>query len=159
MLRYLSSGAVKGVGRVLAGRIIDTFGANALEVIEHDPARLAQIKGITEEKAKEISEEYKRIYGVRELMVYLGAFGVTPEVSMLVWKKYGDESISCVQEDPYSLCAPEIGLGFQIADQIAQSMERPQDDMSRVQAGVVYVIRHNVNNGHTCVPRDRKSVV
>lgn len=73
---------------------------------------------------------------------------------MLVWKKYGDESISCVQEDPYSLCAPEIGLGFQIADQIAQSMERPQDDMSRVQAGVVYVIRHNVNNGHTCVPRD-----
>lgn len=154
MLRYLSSGAVKGVGRVLAGRIIDTFGANALEVIEHDPTRLAQIKGITEEKAKEISEEYKRIYGVRELMVYLGAFGVTPEVSMLVWKKYGDESISCVQEDPYSLCAPEIGLGFQIADQIAQSMERPQDDMSRVQAGVVYVIRHNVNNGHTCVPRD-----
>lgn len=91
---------------------------------------------------------------MRELMVYLGAFGVTPEVSMLVWKKYGDESISCVQEDPYSLCAPEIGLGFQIADQIAQSMERPQDDMSRVQAGVVYVIRHNVNNGHTCVPRD-----
>ena len=154
MLRYLSSGAVKGVGRALAGRIIDTFGINALEVIENDPGRLSQIKGITLEKAKEISEEYKRIYGVRELMVFLSAFGVPPEVSMLVWKKYGDESIACVQEDPYALCAPEIGLSFQTADQIAQSMERPQDDMSRVQAGVVYVIRHNVNNGHTCVPRD-----
>ncbi len=154
MLRYLSSGAVKGVGRALAGRIIDTFGINALEVIENDPGRLSQIKGITLEKAKEISEEYKRIYGVRELMVFLSAFGVPPEVSMLVWKKYGDESIACVQEDPYALCAPEIGLSFQAADQIAQSMERPQDDMSRVQAGVVYVIRHNVNNGHTCVPRD-----
>lgn len=154
MLRYLSSGAVKGVGRVLAGRIIDTFGINALEVIEKDPQRLSQIKGITLEKAREISEEYKRIYGVRELMVYLSAFGVPPEISMLVWKKYGDESIACVQEDPYSLCAPEIGLSFQTADQIAQSMERPQDDMSRVQAGVVYVLRHNVNNGHTCVPRD-----
>ena len=154
MLRYMSSGAVKGVGRALAGRIIDTFGINALEVIENDPGRLSQIKGITLEKAKEISEEYKRIYGVRELMVFLSAFGVPPEVSMLVWKKYGDESIACVQEDPYALCAPEIGLSFQAADQIAQSMERPQDDMSRVQAGVVYVIRHNVNNGHTCVPRD-----
>ena len=154
MLRYLSSGAVKGVGRALAGRIIDTFGINALEVIENDPGRLSQIKGITLEKAKEISEEYKRIYGVRELMVFLSAFGVPPEVSMLVWKKYGDESIACVQEDPYALCAPEIGLSFQAADQIAQSMERPQDDMSRVQAGGVYVIRHNVNNGHTCVPRD-----
>ena len=154
MLRYLSSGAVKGVGRALAGRIIDTFGINALEVIENDPGRLSQIKGITLEKAKEISEEYKRIYGVRELMVFLSAFGVPPEVSMLVWKKYGDESIACVQEDPYALCAPEIGLSFQAADQIAQSMERPQDDMSRVQAGVVYVIRHHVNNGHTCVPRD-----
>lgn len=154
MLRYLSSGAVKGVGRALAGRIIDTFGVKALDVIENDPERLAQIRGITAEKAREISEEYKRIYGVRELMVYLSAFGVPPEISMLVWKKYGDESISCMQEDPYNLCAPEIGLSFQTADQIAQSMERPQDDTSRVQAGAVHVLRHNVNNGHTCVPRD-----
>lgn len=154
MLMYLSSGAVKGVGRVLAGRIIDTFGVKALEIIEQDPERLAQIKGVSLEKAREISEEYRRISGIRELMVYLSAFGVPPEQAMLVWKRYGDESIACVQEDPYILCAPEIGVGFHAADQIAQSMERPFDDMSRIQAGIVYALRHNVNNGHTCVPRD-----
>lgn len=154
MLRYLSSGRVRGVGRALAGRIIDTFGVQALEVIESDPDRLAQVKGISREKAGEISEEYNRIKGLQELMSFLGGFGVQPESAMLVWKKFGDESFDCIQSDPYSLCDPEIGVSFQVADQIAQAHERPQDDISRVQAGVVYTLRHNVDNGHTCVPRD-----
>lgn len=154
MLRYLSSGRVRGVGRALAGRIIDTFGVKALEVIESDPDRLAQVKGISREKAGEISEEYNRIKGLQELMSFLGGFGVQPESAMLVWKKFGDESFDCIQSDPYSLCDPEIGVSFQVADQIAQAHERPQDDISRVQAGVVYTLRHNVDNGHTCVPRD-----
>lgn len=154
MLRYLSSGRVRGVGRALAGRIIDTFGVQALEVIESDPDRLAQVKGISREKAGEISEEYNRIKGLQELMTFLGGFGVQPEYAMLVWKKFGDESFDCIQGDPYSLCDPDIGVSFQVADQIAQAHERPQDDISRVQAGVVYTLRHNVDNGHTCVPRD-----
>lgn len=154
MLKYLASGAVKGIGKVLARRITETFGVNALEVIERDPERLTQIKGITREKALEISEELKRVYGVRELMVYLGAFGIPPESAMLVWKKYGEEAIACLQEDPYSLCVEEIGVSFQAADNIALSMERPQDDRGRVQAGVIYVCRHNLGNGHTCLPED-----
>ncbi len=154
MLRYLSSGAVKGVGKATALRILDAFGVNALNVMENEPDRLAQVKGITKEKALAISEELRRVYGIRELTVYLGAFGVPPESAVLVWKLYGQESIACVQRDPYSLCEPEIGLSFQIADAIAQSMECPQDDEARVQAGVVYVLRHNLLNGHTCLPEE-----
>ena len=78
MLKYLASGTVKGVGPALARRIIDTFGDKALEVMERDPERLAQIKGITPEKAKALGEELKRVYGIRELMMFLGAYGVRP---------------------------------------------------------------------------------
>ena len=152
MLKYLSSGAVKGIGPATARRIIQTFGAKALEVIENEPERLAQIKGITKEKALEISQELQRVYGIRELMAFLGAYGVRPEDAVLVWKEYGQGSISCIQEDPYCLCGPGLELSFQIADSIAESMEMPRDDSGRVQAGLLYVLRHNLNNGHTCLP-------
>ena len=152
MLKYLSSGAVKGIGPATARRIIQTFGAKALEVIENEPERLSQIKGITKEKALEISQELQRIYGIRELMAFLGAYGVRPEDAVLVWKEYGQGSISCIQEDPYCLCGPGLELSFQIADSIAESMEMPRDDSGRVQAGLLYVLRHNLNNGHTCLP-------
>ena len=152
MLKYLSSGAVKGIGPATARRIIQTFGAKALEVIENEPERLAQIKGITKEKALEISQELQRVYGIRELMAFLGAYGVRPEDAVLVWKEYGQGSIGCIQEDPYCLCGPGLELSFQIADSIAESMEMPRDDSGRVQAGLLYVLRHNLNNGHTCLP-------
>ena len=155
MLKYLSSGAVKGVGPATARRIIDTFGDKALEVMENDPQRLAQIKGITQEKAQEIGEELRRAYGIRELMMFLGTYGVRPEETVLVWKQYGEASVACIQEDPYCLCGEGIDISFDIADAIAESMEKPRDDMGRVQAGILYVLRHNLNNGHTCLPVDK----
>ena len=155
MLKYLASGTVKGVGPALARRIIDTFGDKALEVMEKDPERLAQIKGITTEKAKALGEELKRVYGIRELMMFLGAYGVRPEETVLVWKQFGEASIACIQEDPYCLCGEGLDISFDIADAIAESMEKPRDDEGRVQAGVLYVLRHNLNNGHTCLPADK----
>lgn len=152
MLKYLSSGSVKGVGAATARRIVDTFGAQALTVIENEPERLAQIKGITKEKAQEISKELKRVYGIRELMAFLGAYGVRPEQTVLVWKEYGEGAVSCIQEDPYCLCGEGLEISFEIADQIAESMEMPREDSGRVQAGVLYLLRHNLNNGHTCLP-------
>ena len=110
MLKYLSSGAVKGVGPATARRIIDTFGDKALEVMENDPQRLAQIKGITQEKAQEIGEELRRAYGIRELMMFLGTYGVRPEETVLVWKQYGEASVACIQEDPYCLCGEGIDI-------------------------------------------------
>ncbi len=155
MLKYLSSGAVKGVGPVTARRIIETFGENTLEVMEKEPGRLAQIKGITAEKAKEIGEELQRVYGIRELMMFLGAYGVRPEETVLVWKQFGEGAVSCIQEDPYCLCGEGMDISFTIADSIAESMEMAPDDTARVQAGVLHVLRHNMNNGHTCLPLDK----
>ncbi len=155
MLKYLSSGAVKGVGPATARRIIDAFGAQSLTVIENEPDRLAQIKGITKEKAAEISSELKRVYGIRELMAFLGAYGVKPEETVLVWKQFGEGSVGCIQDDPYCLCGEGLDISFDIADTIAESMEMPRDDSGRVQAGVLYVLRHNLDNGHTCLPADK----
>ena len=94
MLKYLSSGAVKGIGGALAGRIIEAFGDESIKVIEEDPARLATVKGITLKKAKEISEEMQRVNGIRDLMAFLGSFGVRPEDTVKVWKVYGQDSVA-----------------------------------------------------------------
>ncbi len=155
MLKYLASGAVKGIGPATARRIVEEFGEKALEVIEQEPERLTQIKGITREKAQAIGDELQRVFGIRELMAYLGAYGVRPEEAVLVWKAYGPDSVACIQEDPYRLCDEGIGISFDIADSIAESMEKPRDDLGRVQAGVLYVLRHNLDNGHTCLPWDK----
>lgn len=155
MLKYLSSGAVKGIGPATASRIIETFGNEALDVIESEPERLAQIKGITSDRAKEIAEEVRRVNGIRDLMTFLGSFGVAPEEAVIVWKQFGEDSIACIQEDPYSICTDEVGVSFHIADSIAASMDRTADDIERVKAGVLYVLRHNLNNGHTCLPTSK----
>ncbi len=155
ILKYLASGTVKGVGKVLAMRIVDTFGAATLEVMENDPQRLAQVKGITPAKAQEIGEEFQRLIGLRDLMAFLGPYGVFPEQAILAWRALGQESLCSIKRDPYLLCGPKIGVRFGRADAIAQAMERPADDASRVEAGVIYVLRHNLANGHTCLPEDK----
>ena len=155
MLRYLSSGTIKGIGRSLAKRIVNEFGDRSLEVIQNEPKRLSQIKGITLEKANKFSQELQLVFGIRELMTYLSGFGIRPEEAVLVWKKYGSDSIACVQEEPYSLCEEDIGIGFRIADSVAESMERSADDVVRIKAGILYVLRHNLNNGHTCLPMEK----
>ena len=155
MLKYLSSGAVKGIGGALAGRIIEAFGDESIKVIEEDPARLATVKGITLKKAKEISEEMQRVNGIRDLMAFLGSLGVRPEDTVKVWKVYGQDSVACIQEDPYRLCSDKIGISFAVADQLAESLEYDRDNKERVKAGVLYVLRHNLNNGHTCLPADK----
>ena len=126
-----------------------------MDIIENDPERLTQIKGITKAKAQEICEEIRRVYGIRELMVYLGAFGVKPEEAVKVWKTYGSSSRELIKENPYILCDEYIAIDFSVADAIALSMEKTADNMGRVKAGILYVLRHNANNGHTCIPMDK----
>lgn len=155
VLKYLSSGTVKGVGPVLAKKIVEQFGVRALEVMENEPERLSAVRGITKEKAEKIGEEARRLGGIREMMVQLGGYGITPEEAVRVWKRYGAQSVDRVREDPYCLCGEGVGLGFERADRIAASLERPQDDVCRVRAGVLHVMRHNLGNGHTCLPADK----
>lgn len=155
ILKYLSSGAVKGIGPTTAAKIVDAFGEHTLDVIENEPERLCTVKGITRAKANKMAEEFRRIYGIREIMLYLSKFGITPEEAVHIWKIYGPQSADLIQEDPYCLCAEGLDIDFERADSIAESMDRPQDDFNRVRAGVVYVLKHNVNNGHTCLPADK----
>lgn len=155
MLKYLSSGAVKGVGASTAKKIVELFGGSSLDVMENEPERLCAVRGITKPKAEKISEELKRLGGIREMMVQLGGYGISPEEAVRVWKYYGAQSIDRVRENPYCLCEEGVSIPFDRADQIAASLERPQDDLCRVRAGILHVIRHNLGNGHTCLPADK----
>lgn len=155
ILKYLSSGAVKGVGAKTAEKIVALFGADALRVMEEEPLRLCQIKGITRAKAQSISTELQRDSGLREMMVSLGRYGIHPNEAVKIWKLYGSSYASRMQEDPYCLCEGGIGIDFLRADEIAAMMDKPQEDLHRVRAGLLYVLRHNAGNGHTCLPAQK----
>lgn len=155
ILKYLSSGAVKGIGPVFAQKIVDAFGENALRVLEEEPQRLSEIRGITKDKANRIGTEFKKTSGIRDIMVYLAGFGITPGEAVGVWKRYGAQSAERVRENPYCLCEEGMTIGFSRADRIAAQMERPQDDACRIRAGLLHVLRHNMRNGHTCLPADK----
>lgn len=153
--KYLASGAIKGVGKSTARKIVDRFGKDSLLVIETEPLRLSQISGITEKKAEEIGKEFQKIYGIRKVMTYLSAFSIRPECVVNAWKKWGQSTCDIVSENPYALCHEDIRVSFEEADLIRREMELPEDLPCRIQAGVVYVLRRNTGNGHTCLPRQK----
>ncbi len=153
--RYLASGAVKGIGMATARRLVDAFGENTLKIMENEPKRMAEIRGISEAKAMKISEEFKKMFGVREVMLFLGEYGITPAEAMRVWKVWGAASVDRVRQNPYLLCSEGIAIGFDRADAIAHAAGMAQDDDLRIRAGAVHVLRHNAGVGHTCLPEDK----
>ncbi len=156
MLKYLSSGAVKGVGPSTAVKIIEAFGEDAFDVIENDPERLAKIKGITAAKAKAISEEFRKTNEVREIMIKLEALGLTANESINVFRVFGGYAVPRVTENPYMLCIPEIGISFERADAIAAALPQATKPEYRIEAGVLHVVAYNLSsNGHTCLPREK----
>ena len=155
ILKYLSSGAIKGVGPAIAKKIVDAFGENTMQIMENEPERIAEIKGITRAKAEHIAEEFRRVGGIRETMLRLSGFGITPEEAVRVWKAFGVQAEEIVKEDPYRLCDDSLQIDFARADRIAETLERPQDDRCRLRAGIVHVLKHNEGNGHTCLPADK----
>ncbi len=155
ILKYLSSGAIKGIGQATAVKIVEQFGENALEVIEKEPERLCVIKGITKAKARKISDEFQRVFGIKELMLYLSKFGINAEAAIKVWKVFGSQAIGQIEQDPFCLCSEGIGIAFTRADEIAQQLQKPRDDKNRLMSGILYVLQHNALNGHTCLPEDK----
>ena len=156
MLKYLSSGAVKGVGPSTAVKIIEAFGEDAFDVIENDPERLAKIKGITAAKAKAISEEFRKTNEVREIMIKLEALGLTANESINVFRVFGGYAVLRVTENPYMLCIPEIGISFERADAIAAALPQATKPEYRIEAGILHVVAYNLSsNGHTCLPREK----
>lgn len=155
ILKYLSSGIVKGVGKATAKRLVDAFGDSTLEVIEKEPYRLTEVKGITKDKAEGISLEFQRIFGIRSLMIYLTQFSLPPSVAVSCWKRWGQYAKEIISENPYRLCEEGVDVLFSKAEEIAVSLGIPKDSPSRINAGLTYVLIHNSFNGHTCLPADK----
>lgn len=159
ILAYLSSGAIKGIGPAIAGKIVTLFGDNALEVLEKEPERLAQIKGISLAKAKEMGAMFASQFGMREVMLRFASFGITTVESLRIFKTLGSRSVERIEENPYILCESEIGFSFDRADAIAAFLGGSPEAESRVQTGVLHVLRHNGGNGHTCLPEEKVCAV
>jgi exodeoxyribonuclease V alpha subunit len=155
ILRYLSSGIIKGVREATAARIVEKFGDRALEIIENQPHRLTEIKGISPARAKKIAEEYAKQFGLREVIITLGSYGLTPNEGLRCWKKWGSATLEKIKSNPYLLCSSGLHIGFERADKISQNLGIAPDDPLRLEAGLIYVLRHNIGNGHTCLPADK----
>lgn len=153
--RYLGSGIIKGLGPALAKKIVQSFGEDSLDVIENDPLRLAELKGVTSDKALYISSEYRKLSGIKNVIEYLQSFGIGPASAALVWKKYDVSSLLFIKENPYILCDDELGVDFDQADEIARSVGISADSINRVIAAMLYILRENSNAGHTCLPLKR----
>lgn len=155
VLRYLSSGVVKGVRESTANKIWEEFGEDTLRILEDDPEQLAKIKGISLERARQIGEEFAAQFGLREVLLALGDYGLTPNEIIRCFKRWGSHTVERVKQNPYILCGNGLHIGFEKADQLAAQMDRPPDDKRRIEAGLLYVLRHNTGNGHTCLPADK----
>ncbi len=149
---YLSSGAIKGVGPVLAKRMVEKFGDSTLMVIEQSPDKLSQVNGISPKKAKQIASEYKKLFGIRTVMIFLTKYGISASYAIKTWKKFGVSAQEMVIKNPYVLCCDEIGVPFELADQIAEENGIAPDSYERISAGVQHILRHNTGNGHVCLP-------
>lgn len=155
MLKYLSSGTVKGIGAKTAVKIVERFGSDTFDIIENSPERLAEIRGISLEKAHSISEDFKKQFAIREVMIYLEKYGMNSNECIAAFKAFGSRSVEVINENPYILCREPIGISFERADAIAAKMPSQPSDSNRIKAGIVHVLRHNLGNGHTCLPREK----
>ena len=155
VLRFLSSGIVKGVGPKTAKLITEKFGARALDVIENDWRQLTQLRGISPQKAEAISESLSRTVGVKSILLYFQQFGLTPSVAYRIYKQWGVKAYDILRADPYMLCRIP-GMGFEKADALAAKMGCDPGGENRVRAGVEYVLSYNLyNGGHTFLPRGK----
>ena len=150
---FLASRSLPYIGAKTADKIIDLFGAEALEVIANDPARLTQVPGISPDKADRIQQEFKRMFGMRELIAYLAQFEIGPRKAMEVFRTFGTGAMQAISANPYLLCGEPLQLDFRHADSIAQYYHMEGDCAQRLEAALLRTLRHNAGNGHTCLPR------
>ena len=152
---YLAGGSVKGIGPATASLIVNRFGAQSLDVIENEPEKLAEIRGVSLAKAKQISKSFRQQAGVRRLMEFVCSFGLRPVLAMRMYKYYGDEALNLLQANPYILASQHIGGSFAEADQLAMAMGLDEHSRSRINAAVIFELNHNTGNGHVFIPRDK----
>lgn len=158
MLKYLSSGAIRGIGTATAYKIVSEFGGDTFDVLSGNPEELTRIKGITLKKARQITDEFERKFSMREAIISLSSLGLKPEECIRAYHALGREAFGRVKADPYLLCGEGIVEDFTRVDAMAQGLEIEPDSANRVGAGVLFVLRHNISNGHTCIPKEKIAV-
>ena len=160
MRKYLGSGLIKGIGPVMAGRIVDHFGAKTLEVIEKASKRLIEVEGLGRKRAGMIEDAWKEQREIHNVMVFLQSHDVGTGHAVKIWKQYGQDAISRIQENPYRLSADVWGIGFTSADRIAQKMGVEIHSDQRIMAGIRYVLDTAAEKeGHVYLPREELSTV
>ena len=152
ILEYLSSGAVKGVGSSTARRLVEEFGADTFTVLEEHPEYLTRIKGITRKRALQIGDAFRLQMGMRLLLAFLGEHGLPLQLGMPLYRRYGNQALDVLQDNPYLLVDEELGVSFSTADQLALDLGTAGEDPQRVEAGLLFELRHNLMNGHTFLP-------
>lgn len=150
--RYLGSGAIKGVGLALAARIVRRFKEDTFRIIEEEPERLAEVKGISERKAREIAEQVNEKRDLRQAMIFLQQYGITMNLAVKVYQEYGQEVYGILRENPYRLADDIEGVGFRTADEIAARVGIKMDSDFRIRSGILYVLLQASGEGHTYLP-------
>ncbi len=154
MERYLGSGAIKGVGAALAARIVKTFRDETFRIIEEEPERLAEIKGISMRKAMDIAVQLEEKRDLRDAMVYLGKYHISQALAVKIYEKYGTDLYDVMKENPYRLAEDISGVGFQTADRIAMEMGMPMNSQFRVRCGILYTLQQSIGEGHCYLPEE-----
>ena len=152
--KYLASGIIKGIGPATAARIMDKFGKNSLDIIQYDPQRLTEVSGIGKKKAEEIAGAFFEQRALKDIMIFLQKYGISVNFAMRIFKMYGHETIEMVSENPYRLADEIQGIGFRLADQIAEKMGVEPVSPYRIATGIKYVLGHHVMKGHTFAEKE-----
>jgi len=152
--KYLGSGLVKGIGKKYAEKIVDHFGLETLTIIDQFSTRLREVPGIGQERASGIRAAWVEQKAVRDIMIFLQSYGITPGQASKIYKTYGEQAAMVVKENPYRLARDIIGIGFKTADQIAKNLGIPNDSAHRVQAGILYRLQELMSAGHAGYPHD-----
>ncbi len=155
ILEYLSSGAIKGIGAITARRLVEEFGDETLAVLEEHPDKLKTIKGMTPKRAREIGEAFRAQMGMRRLLDFLRRHGLNADLALPLYRLYGLDALERIKDDPYLLTQPGLDVVFQSADALAVELGVDAADPQRLEAGLLFELRHNAGNGHTFLPVDK----
>ena len=155
IMKYLSNGAVTGIGPSTAKKLVKAFGSQTLEVMAREPEKLVEIKGISMEKAKAISSELAQMFGLKETIAEMTALGLSTDDALQLYKVYGLDTSDLVKDNPYLLCGFPVYKDFVFVDGIAEQNGIGDNDPRRIRAGLVNTLRHNAEKGHTCVPTEK----
>ena len=155
IVSYLASGILKGVGQATAERLVERFGTDTLRVLEEEPERLSQIKGITAKKAMELSKAFRELTGLRRTMEFMARYDLPVHLAVQAHRIYGAQALEKLREDPYLLTRQQFGVDFSVADEMALSMGFDGDSACRTQAALVYELEYNQGNGHVFLPREK----